>query len=60
MALIEEELAAGKLVRLFDLRLKAQMAYYIVYPLRAIERPKVRAFRDWLLAESTGADSARG
>jgi LysR family glycine cleavage system transcriptional activator len=60
MALIEEELAAGKLVRLFDLRLKAQMAYYIVYPPRAIERPKVRAFRDWLLAESTGTDSARG
>jgi LysR family glycine cleavage system transcriptional activator len=60
MALIEEELAAGKLVRLFDLRLKARMAYYIVYPPRAIERPKVRAFRDWLLAESSGTDSARG
>jgi LysR family glycine cleavage system transcriptional activator len=51
-ALIEEELAAGQLVRLFDLRLKAEMAYYIVYPPRALERPKVRAFRDWLLAEA--------
>jgi LysR family glycine cleavage system transcriptional activator len=51
-ALIEEELAAGRLVRLFDLRLKAEMAYYIVYPPRALERPKVRAFRDWLLAEA--------
>jgi LysR family glycine cleavage system transcriptional activator len=51
-ALIEEELTSGRLVRLFDLRLKSQMAYYIVYPPRAIERPMVRAFRDWLLAEA--------
>jgi LysR family glycine cleavage system transcriptional activator len=51
-ALIEAELAAGRLVRLFDLRLKAEMAYYIVYQPRAIERPKVRAFRDWLLEEA--------
>ena len=51
-AIIEEELAAGQLVRLFDLRLKAEMAYYIVCPLRALERPKVRAFCDWLLAEA--------
>ena len=58
-ALIEEELAAGKLVHLFDLRLKAQMAYYIVYPPRAIERPTVRAFRDWLVAESNSAQAAR-
>lgn len=56
--LIEEELAAGQLVRLFDLRLKSQMAYYIVYPPRAIERPKVRALRDWLLAEAN-PDAAR-
>ena len=51
-ALIEEELASGRLVRLFDLRLKAELAYYIVYPPRAIEHPMVRAFRDWLLAEA--------
>ncbi len=50
-ALIEEELASGQLVRLFDLRMKAAMAYYVVYPARALERPLVRAFRDWLLAE---------
>jgi LysR family transcriptional regulator, glycine cleavage system transcriptional activator len=51
-AIVEEELAAGQLVRLFGLRLKAEMAYYIVCPSRALERPKVRAFRDWLLAEA--------
>ena len=51
-SLIEDELASGQLVRLFDLKLKADLAYYIVYPPRAIERPMVQAFRDWLLAEA--------
>ena len=51
-ALIEEELASGRLVRLFELRLKGELAYYVVYPPRAIEQPMVRAFRDWLLAEA--------
>jgi LysR family glycine cleavage system transcriptional activator len=55
-ALIEEELAAGQLVRLFALRLKADMAYYVVCPARALERPAVRAFRDWLLAEAGRTD----
>lgn len=51
-SLIEDELASGQLVRLFDLKLKADLAYYIVYPPRAIERPMVQAFRDWLLTEA--------
>jgi LysR family transcriptional regulator, glycine cleavage system transcriptional activator len=51
-ALIEEELKSGQLVRLFDVKLEAQMAYYVVCPARALERPLVRAFRDWLLAEA--------
>ena len=50
-ALVSDDLSAGRLVRPFDLSLPAETAYYIVYPPRALERPKVRAFRDWLLAE---------
>ncbi|MGH7102844.1 MAG: transcriptional regulator GcvA [Acetobacteraceae bacterium] len=50
--LIEDEVASGRLVRLFDLRLKAEMAYYVVCPLPSLNQPKVRAFRDWLLAEA--------
>ncbi len=50
--LIAEELASGQLVRLFDLRLEAEMAYYIVCPPRALDQPKIRAFRDWLLSEA--------
>ena len=49
--LIAEDLAAGRLVKPFELALAAEWAYYVVYPLPALERPKVRAFRDWLLAE---------
>jgi len=50
-ALIADDLAAGRLVRLFELSLPAGFAYYMVYPPRALLRPNVKAFRDWLMAE---------
>jgi LysR family transcriptional regulator, glycine cleavage system transcriptional activator len=46
------DLAAGRLVRLFSLALPDPFAYYIVTPPGALERPKVRAFRDWLREEA--------
>ena len=46
------DLAAGRLVRLFTLALPDQFAYYIVTAPGALERPKVRAFRDWLRCEA--------
>src|SRR5262249_38974030 len=42
------DLAVGRLVRLFSLSLPDQFAYYIVTATGALERPKVRAFRNWL------------
>ena len=51
-ALIREDLAAGRLVRPFDLSLESDLAYHIVYPPRSLSRPKVRAFREFLLAEA--------
>jgi len=45
------DLAAGRLVRLFTLALPDLFAYYIVTAPGALERPKVRAFRDWLRCE---------
>jgi LysR family transcriptional regulator, glycine cleavage system transcriptional activator len=50
-ALVADALAAGTLVRPFELSLPAGFAYYLVYPQRALKRPGVRAFRDWLMAE---------
>jgi LysR family glycine cleavage system transcriptional activator len=46
------DLAAGRLVRLFSLALPDLFAFYIVTAPGALERPKVRAFRDWLREEA--------
>lgn len=51
-ALVADELAAGRLVRPFELSLPAGFAYYVVYPSRALKRPNVKAFRDWLMAQA--------
>ncbi len=51
-ALGADELAAGHLVRPFELSLPAGFAYYVVYPQRALQRPSVKAFRDWLMGEA--------
>ena len=60
--LIREDLAAGRLVKPFDVDLDEHNAYYLVAPPRAFERPNVQAFRDFLLAElaaeGAGADDA--
>lgn len=49
--LVEDDIAAGRLVRPFDLALSAGFAYYAVYPPGALEMPRIRAFRDWVVAE---------
>ena len=46
------DLAEGRLVRPFALSLPAEFAYYVVCPEAYAERPKIRAFREWLLAEA--------
>ena len=46
------DLAAGRLIRLFSLALPDLFAYYIVTTPGALERPKVRAFRNWLREEA--------
>lgn len=44
-----DDLKAGRLVRLFDLSVKLETGYYIVYGKGALKQPKIKAFRDWLL-----------
>lgn len=56
-ALAAQDLIAGRLVRPFGPALAAPFAYYIVCPEPAANRPKIRAFRAWLLAEA--ADDAK-
>ncbi|HTZ35758.1 MAG TPA: transcriptional regulator GcvA [Stellaceae bacterium] len=50
------DIAAGRLVRLFSLSLSDLFAYYIVAAPEALERSKVRAFRDWLRREADSDD----
>jgi LysR family transcriptional regulator, glycine cleavage system transcriptional activator len=50
-ALVEADLAAGRLIRLFDIDLSAPVCYSIVSPETWSSRPKIAAFRNWLLKE---------
>jgi len=53
------ELAAGRLVQPFDLVVVTGPALWLVYPEHKRGRAKIRAFRDWLLAE-IAADATAG
>jgi LysR family transcriptional regulator, glycine cleavage system transcriptional activator len=50
--LVADDLKAGRLVKPFDISLPAEYAYYIVCPTATASRPKIRAFRNWLLEEA--------
>jgi LysR family transcriptional regulator, glycine cleavage system transcriptional activator len=45
------ELASGELVRLFDTTIPCVHAYFFVCPPEALQKPQVRAFREWLYDE---------
>jgi LysR family transcriptional regulator, glycine cleavage system transcriptional activator len=51
-ALVADDLASGRLVRPFSVKVPAGLAYYIVYPSRALQQRKIKLFRDWLLNEA--------
>ena len=47
------DVAAGRLVIPFDLTLPMELGFFFVCPGVAAERPKIVAFRDWLLEETS-------
>ncbi len=51
-ALVGDDLLAGRLVRPFERVIPADIAYWIVCPKGTAGRPKIVAFREWLLAEA--------
>jgi LysR family glycine cleavage system transcriptional activator len=50
-ALFKAELADGRLIQPFDLVGDDGHAYWLVYPTGRRNVPKIRAFREWILAE---------
>lgn len=55
--LIDAELTEGRLVAPFDTVIRRPQAYFLVAPEAVAERPVVRVFREWLLAEVAGVRS---
>mgnify|MGYP003625930091 FL=1 len=53
--MVADDLAAGRLVRPFDFALPAPQAYYLACVEGEEDRPKVRAFREWLEGEFDAA-----
>ena len=51
-SLVSLDLEAGRLVQPFGPALPSHYACYVVSPVATAERPKIKAFRDWLLAEA--------
>jgi LysR family transcriptional regulator, glycine cleavage system transcriptional activator len=47
-----DEIETGRLLRPFALRVDMRSGYHLVYPEDRAERPKIAAFRDWMLAEA--------
>jgi LysR family glycine cleavage system transcriptional activator len=50
-ALVQDDLAAGRLVRPFGPNVPSGYAYYLVCPQKSLDLPKVAAFRAWLFKE---------
>ena len=58
-AIAEHDLATGRLVRLFDLTLGSEIAYYVVCPPETAATGKIAAFRAWLKDEASRQATAR-
>ncbi len=48
-----DDIAAGRLIRPFQLAMPVAFAYWVVSPEELADHPKVVAFRDWLFAEAS-------
>ena len=51
-ALAAGDIAAGRLVKPFDLAIPTEYAYYVLCPEATAQNPKIVAFREWLVEEA--------
>ena len=52
---VEDDLAAGRLVKLFDVYSPSSVAYYFVCAKGREQEPNIRDFYDWVLAEAAAS-----
>lgn len=50
--LVADDIAAGRLVRLFDISVEAESSYFVVSTKEGKGKEKIRLFRQWLLEEA--------
>lgn len=53
-ALYQDDIASGRLIRPFpdNVNQQTEFRYYVVYPPAYLDRPKVKAFRDWVITQA--------
>jgi LysR family glycine cleavage system transcriptional activator len=51
-AMVVEDIASGRLAAPSDIEVRNPVAYYLVYPTRQANLPKVQAFQSWIAAEA--------
>ncbi len=58
--LVADDLAKGRLIKPFDLSLKApaNFAYWVIAPEETADTPMIKAFRDWCLNEARATEKA--
>ncbi|UCH73730.1 MAG: transcriptional regulator GcvA [Rhodospirillales bacterium] len=54
--LATDDIAAGRLVRPFDLTLSTNFGYFVVCPTGRVEIPKIKAFRAWLRRQAEATE----
>ena len=57
-SLFIDDLATGRLFRPFALAVETGKSYWLASPENTVDRPKVKAFRDWIFAEIAHAEAA--
>src|SRR5258708_8468972 len=46
--LVSADLSEGRLIRLFSVSIPVELSFFLVGPPATFDKPKVKAFRDWL------------
>jgi LysR family transcriptional regulator, glycine cleavage system transcriptional activator len=58
--LVDDDLAAGRLVKPFDIEVASAFSFWFVCRKDRLHEPKIAAFRSWLLAEAAAAAHRQG